>query len=173
MSSQTLNAELMRILKFDSSDLDANRQGQMSIGQRTRLLLENNEVVIILLCLVGAPIGIVGMIAREGIKIDQILAALAVIVLAVIFGRPYLKKLWEVLLGKVSVVSGTITIRLQPYDPRYHFVAAVLGDKWAYGVIEDISFQVPLEMETTFQGKKLAVYYTPQSRKVLAALVIE
>jgi len=172
MSTQQLNAQLMRILKFDDADLDANRQGRMTIGQRTRLLIDNRDVLFILLIIFGAPISLVGIIARQGVALDQILAVVAIEVIAIIFGRNQLRQLWEAVLGHVSKGSGITKFQVQVYAPQHDLFRSMMGEKWAYGVIESTTFHVPVEMAEQFEGKKLCVYYTQELHKTLSAEVI-
>ncbi|MBI1257925.1 MAG: hypothetical protein GC204_10675 [Chloroflexi bacterium] len=164
MPGQT-DEDLMRLLNFDSDDLKLNREGQLSIRQRLHLLTGISTLDIFFI--VVLPIGFVGALFTGSVTPIQALVAVVLVVVLVRMSRISFQIIRALLEGKVEQVSGTITIRLYPYE-RGTF-EWMTGQKFANGIIDGVNFVVPVEMESAYQGKSMRVFYTSGYRQAVAA----
>ena len=168
MSTQNLEAPLMRLLKFGTYDLNANRQGQLSFQQRQGLI--NGDDFTLIGLVVALPVFLVSWILGFS-SVTYVLAIAAFLFVVGISSRNAVKKLLDIVTGTVKNAEGVITIYVNTTEQRT-FLGA-LQNQWAYGVIEGVNFYVPAEMAQSFQGKKMRVYYTPRFRQAVSAEFIE
>jgi hypothetical protein len=168
MATAPSNDDLMHLLNFDSDDLALNRTGQLSIPQRLHLLTEINFLWPFFL--VALPVGLVTIGLAGNVTPIQAIVAVALTIAAWRFSRTSLQIIRTVLEGKILETSGTITIRLYDYAPQTF--EGMIGQKFANGIINDVSFVVPIEMATAYQGKLLRISYTEGYRQAVAGEVL-
>ena len=146
---------LIGALNFSVTDLDANRQGELSESQRIHLrqhrLKEMEWWLIGLILLVFAGI----IISAEWLPVFFVTACIVSMILAIWFRGE------EDLHGRVQAVSGKLTFTSSSIWPSYYHV-------W----VGNEHFYAPKRVKHAFEGgRHYRVYFTPGSRTIVSAEV--
>lgn len=163
MASNPPDAELMRLMNFTPEDLAANRQGRLSLIQRGRLLLQVDPAFLILAVLltVGIVVGPFGPV-----PIYQAAGLAVVLAILLLLNRPGVRLLLDALAGQVDAISGPLSVKIYQHDQRTFL--GMMQQKFANGVIDDVTFVVPVGMAESHQGKPMQMYYTPRTRQAVS-----
>jgi len=159
--------ELMRILNFNDQELALNRQGKLGFEQRLRLLEEVNQFMIVVIALI--PFGIIVWV-NDHQPILEVIGLLVLLGVIVAFNQPSVQILLDIVNGQVSEVSGAITIRL--YTRSQRTLLGLIGEKFADGTINDVTFLIPVEMVDEYQGRPMRIFYSPRYHRALSGEVL-
>ncbi|MDX1992040.1 MAG: hypothetical protein SF029_06610 [bacterium] len=165
------NKRLQRVLRFNAADLDANRNGQFSRRQRGQIKRArlNELLIFILICLVFTAFVLFSLL--RDFSWELLLASALMGVAGVVFGYEMTKRMrrfandldW----GEVYQIEGTVKVEHLGggSDDPDEFYLYVGGEK----------FKVSRRIYRAFKSKKglrCRVFYTPNTRRVVAAEMI-
>jgi hypothetical protein len=169
----TFDAALAQVLGFDQEELDANRQGRLTIRQRNRVFTRQRALIIAML-LITVFIGVVSAIViiavltqADASIVAGILAVIGEIITVVLaYVVWYLRQRYRRFLrpGYVDRISGPVTC----YQLKERSNEATHTSY--YVRINAMEFEVPEAALGEFQdGQPYDIYYAPQRPGLLSA----
>ncbi|MCA9890926.1 MAG: hypothetical protein KC546_21260 [Anaerolineae bacterium] len=162
------NVILMQALRFDPRDLAANREGNLSQRQITRLQPPRIQglafwVMIGHVAVIFAVLGMIAIISQQGglLLVAVIAAGMTGMPMMMVrdqkFMRPDLGK--DVQKGVVKSVCGMTTRHTDPDKKRNYYIT-----------VDETTFEVTSKMYGGFfQEGNYCVYYLPRSRTIVSA----